>query len=244
MQTLLANEFLKLRTVRSPWVLLALSPLLVVAGIGGLIANGDSVRVASTAPRALQHIGFVSLFTIVLGILAVAGEYRHKTITDTYLATPRRARVIVAKLAVYTAAGAGFGVVCAVAALAMTAAWFAARGSSLDLAGGDVWRTVGGGIAWDAAFAAIGVGVGALVRNLAGAIAIALAWIAVVEGIVGPLVHGLTRWLPTTAGFALEGARYRTDSPLPPWGAGLVLVGYAAAFAVLAASTAVRRDVS
>jgi hypothetical protein len=75
----------------------------------------------------------MTLLTLVFGITAVAGEYRHKTITDTYLATPRRGRVIAAKFTVYAAVGAVFGL---------------------------LWRTLAGGVACNAAFAAIGVSLG------------------------------------------------------------------------------------
>jgi ABC-2 type transport system permease protein len=243
MKTLVATEFLKLRTIRSPWLLLIAAQLIVVAGIGGLIANKADTHLAATASRALAHAGLVSLLSLVLGVMAVAGEYRHKTITDTYLATPQRGRVILAKLGVYTLVGAAFGVVSVATGLVATAIWFAVRGGTPDLSNTELLRTIGGDIAWNAAFAAIGVGVGALVRNLAGGIATALVWIALMEGLIGQLLGDSGRWLPFASGRAL-GYTDPGGAGLPQWGAGLVLAGYAALFAVLAVLTTVRRDVT
>ena len=53
------------------------------------------------------------------------------------------------------------------------------------------------------AFAAIGVSLGALIRNLTAAIATALAWIALVEGLIGELLNDLEPWLPFAGGQAL-----------------------------------------
>jgi ABC-2 type transport system permease protein len=246
MHTLIRAEVLKLRTIRSPWLLLAASPLLVVAGTSGLVVSGGNLHDPTMQAQALAHVGLTSVFTLAFGIIAVAGEYRHKTITDTYLSTPSRGRVIAAKLGVYAVFGALSGVVSSLVGLGAAAVWWADKGASFTWGNSAMWTTVGGGIAWNAAFAAIGVGVGALIRSLVGAIAASLAWIALVEGIVGQLVGGFARWLPFNAGQALGAAArpMMSHDLLPRWGGGAILVIYTLAFAVLAFATSMRRDVS
>ncbi len=246
MSSMIHSEFRKLRTIRGPWLLLAAGPLLVVAGITGLVQSGGNVHDPAVQRTALSHVALAALFTLIFGILAVAGEYRHGTVTDTFLSFPDRGRVVAAKLAVYGLVGGVTGLVSSAVALAVTAAWWAAKGGTFELSAADSWRTLTGGVAVNLAFAVIGVGVGALVRNLAAAIAVALAWIALVEGIAGQLLGaGLARWLPFYASEALGRANFSgTTQLLPQWGAGLVLAGYAAAFASAAAVTTLRRDVT
>jgi ABC-2 type transport system permease protein len=243
---MIRSEFRKITSIRSPWLLLAAGPLIVVAGVTGLVQSGGNVHDPAVQRQALAHVGLAALITLIFGIIAVAGEYRHGTITDTYLSCPDRRRVITAKLAVYGLAGAAAGLVSSAVALAVTAAWWAAKGSSLQLSGTDTWLTLGGGLAACFAFSIIGVGLGALIRNLVGAVAVALAWIALVEGIVGQLVgSGLARWLPFYASEALDRTNIgATTRLLPQWAGGLVLLGYAAVFAGAAVVITLRRDVT
>jgi len=237
------TEWRKLRTVRGGWILLVAAQLVIVGGISGLMINRADATSLAGQQGAVAHVGIVALFSLVFGITAVAGEYRYRTITDTYLATPRRDRVIRAKLGVYTLAGAVFGLVGSAIALATTAIWLAGKGAALDVGSADLWRTVLGGVVWNAAFAAIGVGVGALITNLIGAVATALAWLALVEGIVGQLIGGARDWLPFSLGSALDRLPTVTDGP-PQWQAALALAGYAVAFAAAAVATTLRRDVT
>jgi ABC-2 type transport system permease protein len=239
------TELLKLRTVRSSWLLLAAGQAIVLAGISGLVVSGGDLKLASTQGAAVAHVGLASLCALILGILLVAGEYRHQTVVDTYLSTPARGRVIGAKLVAAAATGTLFGLAGAVTAELTGWLWWQAKGESFGLTDGVVLRTLAGGVAWNLLFAALGVGVGALIRNVGGAIAVALAWIALVEGIVAQLVGtGLTRWLPFEAGQALGLTGVGGVTLLPQWGAALVLAGYAAALAGVAVRTTVRRDVT
>jgi hypothetical protein len=74
-------------------------------------------------------------------------------------------------------------------------------------------------------------------------VAIALVWIALVETTVANLLGDLARWLPNRAGMGLD-SMPADAAMLPQWGAALVLAAYAALFAVVAAATTVRRDVT
>ena len=246
MLPMIRSEFRKLSTIRGPWLLLAAGPLLVVAGISGLVQSGASLHDPSVQSKALAHVSLAALFTLIFGILAVAGEYRHGTVTDTFLSFPDRGRVVAAKLTVYGLVGAAAGLVSSAVAIVVTAAWWAAKGGSFHLSAAGTWQTIAGGVAVNLGFAVIGVGVGALIRNLAAAIAAALAWIAVVEGIVGQLLgSGLARWLPFYASEALDRTSVIGSARLlPQWGGGLLLAGYAAVFACAAIVTTLRRDVT
>ncbi len=243
---MIRSEFRKMGSIRSPWLLLAAGPLIVVAGVTGLIQSGGNVHDPAEQSRALAHVGLAALFTLLFGLMAVAGEYRQGTITDTFLSCPARGRVISVKLAAYGLVGAAAGLVSSAVAIAVTAAWWAAKGGSFQLTAGGTWLTLGGGVAANVAFAVIGVGVGALIRNFVAAVAAALAWIALVEGIAGQITGpGLARWLPFYASEALGRTNLSPASQLlPQWAGGLVLAGYAAAFAAAAVVTTLRRDVT
>jgi ABC-2 type transport system permease protein len=239
----MSAELLKLRTVRTPWILLAVAQVVIVAGVAGPFTTGDGTD-PTTVRAGAAHLGLVALFTLVLGIMAIAGEHRHRTITDTYLTSPHRGRVLARKLVVYTGAGVVFGVLGAVTAVASVAVAAQLTGVTVDWSDSQLWRTVAGCVAWNIAFAALGVGIGALVPNVTAAVTGALAWLALVEAVVAGLVgSGAAQWLPFAAGSALGGLPSGRDG-LPQWGAAVVLTGYVAAVAVAAAVVTRRRDIA
>jgi ABC-2 type transport system permease protein len=242
MHTLIANELFKLRTSRAPWIVLVTQLIVIVAGMSGMAVADLDFNSPGGARLLLCHAGMSSLFVLVLGITAVAGEYRDGTITDTFLSTPRRSRVLVAKLVAYTGLGLVYGILSAVTALIVAAIWFSAKGAAFDPASDQVWQTLVGVAAWMPLYAAIGVGLGAMVRNVGAAITIALAWIALVEGIAINLLGDLGRWLPMASGMALDNVPQ--GNLLPQVTGGLVLVAYVAIFGVAAILVTMRSDVT
>jgi ABC-2 type transport system permease protein len=239
MISLVATEWRKLRTQRTAWLLAAAGPVLVAAGVSGLLARPHP-EITDLASQAVAHVGLVSVLSLVLGVLVMAGEYRHRTIDETFLTTPRRYPVLTAKLVTAIAAAGAVAAVSSALAIAVAALWLRDDGG-LHLGDAALWRTVGGGIAWNATYAVIGVGIAALARSLAGGIALALGWIAVVEGIVGQLLgDSMARWLPFSAGMALG----RVGSPALSQGtAAAVLVAYAVVIASAGYRVTMRRDV-
>ena len=245
MITLVRTELLKLTTIRSTWLVLLAAQFIVISGISGLVLTGRSLDDPKNVDIAVAHVGLASFCTIVFGILAVAGEYRHKTITDTYLSTPQRGRPLAAKILTYGAGGLVVGVASAVTALITATIWWSAKGKSFDLSSAGVWQTLGGCVVWDVFFAALGVSLGALLRNVTAAVAVTLAWIALIEGIAGQILgDGLARWLPFAAGQALGRATNPGTPHLPQVGAGVLVLGYVGIVVAVAAFTTLNRDVS
>jgi ABC-2 type transport system permease protein len=241
--TLLHNEWLKLRTTRVGWLLLIIPQIIVAYGaITVIIGSGDDAQKPEQMAAAAAHVGLVSVFVFVLGILATAGEYRHKTITDTYLSTPRRGRVLLAKFGFYALVGAAFGVAGALIDVVTIAIVLSARGFSFHLWNPNLWLSLLGSIVWNALFAVLGVAVGALIRNLWAAIIVSLVFLYLIEGAINQVATDFSFWLPFAAGESM--ARVPEAEGLPPVGAGLLLAGYVALFAVLAIGTSARRDIA
>jgi ABC-2 type transport system permease protein len=246
MIAVIRSELAKLATTRSPWLVLAGVPFVAIIGVTGLSLQSAELEGPGMQSLAVAHLGLGAMFSLVFGAFAVAGEYRHRTITDTYLSTPRRSPVMAAKFVVYLVLGGIAGVVGAAAAFGAVAVWWSVKEVSFDAGDADMWSTLVGGAVANALYAAIGVGVGALIRNLTASIVALLAWLTLVEGIVGQLVGtDLAKWLPFTAGraLALDGAGGAVDLLTRPEG-GLVVAGYAVVFALAAMFTTLKRDVT
>lgn len=250
MKLLLSSELLKLRTIRTPYVLLAVSAL--ISGIAGaaFVGSGALDDEADPALSLGQGASFGTLFVAVIGILIVTNEYRHGTIMTTFLAEPNRVRVLLAKLAAAAIVGLAFAVASLLAAAAVALPWLAARGDSLPL-DGQALEAAGRSVLVFVLTAVVGAAVGAIVQSQVGALVGYFVWIFVVESLV-TVLSGLlltevgepdpiSKFLPGSSLSGIVGGE-GNEFVLGGGTAALLALGYAIALSALAAISITRRD--
>jgi ABC-2 type transport system permease protein len=269
----ISSEFQKVFTTRMWWLLAILLVAYVAFLAGGLgaffgwaIENpdaasraGGSTQLPPGAQLAPLLYSFASsvgyVFPVLLGALAVTGEFRHKTLTPTFLAQPHRSVVLSAKFVSELVMGAGFGVIAFAASVAAGAGALALFGLDSGLDDSDTWALVARGILAMALWATIGVGLGSLVPNQVAAIVIVIAFTQFVEPILrlaaslSEVTASIGRFLPGAASDALVGASFYSiasaggTQSLDWWQGGLVLLAIGVLATLIGGATTWRRDV-
>lgn len=257
---LLKSEWRKLIYVRANWGLLiaatfisvlsvVVTPFILEAdGAGQLLNLGIDQQAAVDATYANGISGYV--FAIVLGILMMAGEFRHGTAVATFLTAPKRGSVLAAKLTMAVIGGMLFMVIST--GLSLVAGYFtllgfedAASPSENLFLNTMLAAAVGGAV-----LGVIGVAIGTLVRNQMLAIVGALVYLFIVDPLLLALWPDIGKWLPSgliTAMLSIDISApelgFDTTGYLPALTATLVLLGYGVVFAGLAIATSLRRDI-
>lgn len=243
------TELLKQRTLRTTRVGVAATP--VIAGLVTLAVyqaagrNGndplsrDSLVQAVGAPASI-----VTVIALLLGVLAMTAEYRHQTITTTFLSTPRRRDVVIAKLGAQLLTGVLIGASSVLVSAAVALPWLQAKGIAAEFDHRTLAVAVGV-VASTALYGTLGVSIGALIRNQTAAVMAVLVWLLAIEGAVGQVFHDeeFVRWLPVAVARDLVDAG-TTAGSLPASLAALVFSLYVAMFAVAATCFTIQRDVS
>jgi ABC-2 type transport system permease protein len=241
---LVGAELLKLRTTRLIlWLgllTLALETLVIT-----LHVFQDSL-LSLAEPRQQRDVVSIAavsaLISLILGIVASAGEFAHGTIGQTFLVAPVRERVSAAKLAATAVAGAFLAAVACAFAWALAALLLAARSVPLHLGSGAALRLALGTIVAAAVTGAFGAGFGAFLRRQTAAIVIALIWLLVGEPLLA--VAGVQRYGPGHVIAAVVEAGNQS-SDLLGFGAGLgVALVYAAVAGTLGTLSLSRSDIT
>lgn len=220
------------------------------AGGPGGTPTGDATQIANTVYNAGLSVGYLLMLTI--GVIQIGAEYRHQTITSTFLATPRRARAMLAKVVALIAIGAGYGLLSLLGSVSVGAVVLNLRGAEA-FPSTELVRTFALSLLVLGLWALIGLGVGILIPNQVAAllIGVGVAWI--VEPILAVVLSfwefasdHLVPYFPSSATNAVINAVQSSPDQvrLSWWGGALVLAGYAALMAGLGIVRAVRQDVS
>lgn len=242
MRALLEAELIKLRTTRTFVALVAAAAglsLLVVVLSATLDSGYDEEDV-----RALFTADFTALFILILGVIGMTGEWRHRTITSSILAAPDRGRFLAAKVIAYAVAGAVLSLVVTVSIMLVGSLILSSQGEETLGVGAlaDVlWRN----LVVAALLGAFGVAVGAVVRNQIAAIVGLLVFVFVVEPTVYALEPEVGRYGPMSAPGGIAGVdTFSDDTLLAPGVAVLVMLGWIALASALGGWLLRRRDLT
>ncbi|MDR3201666.1 MAG: hypothetical protein LBT54_00770 [Bifidobacteriaceae bacterium] len=267
MRAALASEWRKTFSTRIWWILLLtmVGYLMFIAAMitvsfhfapeeagSGVVLDGDGLaRLVYSLTGTMAYV-----FPALIGALSVTSEYRHQTLTPTFLAEPRRAVVLGAKMLAAVPVGLAYALAATAATVGTGAGLLAAFGQPTGLGAGDTLTLIGRGVIALTVWAVIGVGFGALLRQQATAIVVLLVFTQLVEPLLRavPAMLGtawkFTQFLPGAAGDALAGQSFyasMTAGPTwapPPAVGGATLLAYAALFAVAGYALSFRRDVT
>jgi ABC-type transport system involved in multi-copper enzyme maturation permease subunit len=250
---LVRAEWTKLFTTRL-WIGLLLGGCALVGGFAALFTGfaGQSQNGQPGLPpvgsEQFEELVFAvsanaAVMLLILGIIGMTQEYRHKTATPTFLTTPRRGRVVIAKLLAYAVVAVPFALAIIATDVLVATVYAGARGDAPSLSGDNLRVLAGAGAAL-VIFTVMGVGIGALLRNQVAAVVGALVYLYVVEPIISsiPATASAFKWLPGGAVQAMT-ATFQGPELLEPWQGALVLLGYGLVAAVLGTFLAVRRDI-
>jgi hypothetical protein len=250
---LIRSELRKLFTTQVWfWLLLGTFGLTAISVVATILSDGvqgnSSPRLTTLEGQRNLFSGSAagSVFVCLLGIVGITAEYRHLTVTPTFLATPKRNSVIAAKLVLYALVGLLYAILSVLLLVAMALPWLHAKGIAVSFSEARIPLVLLAAVAVVAIYGIVGVGVGALIRNQIAAISVTLVYLFVVEGLLSviPGVKEAYRYLPGGAARALTQATANDTTLLQPWQGGLVLAGYGIVFAALASWLTLRRDVT
>lgn len=239
--SLLRSEWLKLFTVRTTWTMLGIG-LLAEGLFAGLFTGLASLAEIGDIEETITGIGLLMVLVLVLGVLAITTEFRHGTSSSTFLVTPRRWPVLLAKLATSALAGllAGLAFVAVNGGLALPI--YDSRGGQLPPAS-DLAPIYAGVVVSFALLCAFGCAVGAIVRNQVGAIIAAIAFFFVLSPLPELLPGSIGEFFPAQAIGSLHGLE-EGEGTLSQVGGGLVLAAWTAGLAAIGTLLVCRRDVN
>lgn len=253
----LRSQWLSFSTLRTNWYVLGAAALVMVlvgtvaaAAVGGDAEATGGPTFASGDPlqTVLTGANFSVLLLGVLGCLVGAREYGSRMVVTTFVATPRRGRVVAAKALVLAGVVVPASLVATVGAFLAGNAVLESRGEpSLTLSADGVVGELLGMAGWLTAVALLGLGLGLLLRSIASSIGALMGVVLIAPPIVGALLpssaDGVLQVLPSNAAAAITTVQSTGDITIDGATGSAILVAWVVVVLGLAARSVVRRDV-
>jgi ABC-2 type transport system permease protein len=256
MGRVLLSEWIKFRSLRSTWFMLAgiFGAIVVFGLLSAAVATGDVTAAAgrpsfagsSPLNTVLSGANFGVLLVAVLGVMMGAREYTSGLIRTTLAAVPARFPVLASKLIVF------IGVVVPVVLVGTLVAFFG--GTSILTAAGSAsatWSDAGvagavlGTVAYLVGIGILGVALGALFRGIGAGIGVLIGGILFVPTLATALLpdswDSVLKYLPSNAGMAFTSVD-TSSSLLTYWGGVAVFLVWVVAAIGAAVWSFMRRD--
>lgn len=221
--------------------------------VDAVLAQNDPLYQAANLYTSGQF--FALLFVMLLGIILVTNEFHHQTATTTFLTTPHRTSVILAKLITAAALGTFFWLVSTLINIPATAIFLGTENQSTFLGEGAVIRAILLNLLAYVLWGIFGVGFGVLIRSQIGATVTAVVLYLVGTTAASIIFFLLEEWLkwdwisklqvivPSIASGLMITGTELPGSP-PQWVGAAVLIGYAVVTGVIGTLLVRRRDIS
>ncbi|WP_033338771.1 ABC transporter permease [Catenuloplanes japonicus] len=251
----MAGEWTKFWSLRSSWITLGVS-LLLIGALGAIAAfaytaNPGGDEVGPPGPLgpdgmdavsiAISGTTFASLALGVLGVLVSAGEYSTGLIRATFAAVPARLPVLWAKALLYGPIALIVGAVGALAAFAVGLPILDGEPVAMAFSDDNVLRSLLGVGLYLGLVGVLGVALGALVRSSAGGIAILAGGLLILPGLAMLLpsdwYDAIDGYLPSNAG-----SEIMSTTSDRPWIGLAIFAGWVAATLAAAAYRLVKTD--
>lgn len=242
------SEFRRLFTVRSTYILIALSLALVVFfsfWFEGYKGNSGSpaAKLEANAFQTLlgESVGLGVAFTSIIAILFMAHEYRYNTIMYTLTINARRTRVLLAKFLTIVLFSVGYGLLASGIASISYLFGLSLRDASLPAQELNLFAELGKISFYCAGYALIGMLIATLARSVVVAIAAILIIPTTIEPLLGLLLKENAKYLPFTSFDSIMQASLSPNT-LSPGSAMLVATGYLSAILIVTWLLFVKRD--
>jgi ABC-2 type transport system permease protein len=215
------------------------------------VAQHDVAGQAASILTSGQFFGV--LFVSLLAILLITNEYQHQTATATYLTTPHRTSVVMAKLITGISAGVFFWLVTFGINVAVATIFLKGEGYGNQL---DAWVVQRAVLLNLAVWAVFGIGFGALIRSQIGAVVTATLLYLLGFALSFPIFALIHVWIkkdwvltaqvivPAVASEVMISVTKLYPQSPKQWVGAAILIGYGVIAGLVGTLILRRRDVS